>query len=83
MGTAFHTSKLKCFRHRLEEMGEDRVKDLCMLSGREANDLDAFRTVNFTESFQNIEGVSHANGDILALRNLLKVQHKHRFSKVI
>lgn len=48
-----------------------------MLSGREANDLDAFRTVNFTESFQNIERVSHANRDILALRNLLKIQHKH------
>lgn len=28
VGTAFHTSKLKRFRHRLEEMGEDRVKDL-------------------------------------------------------
>lgn len=48
-----------------------------MLLGDEVNDLDAFRTINFTESFQNIERMLHANRNILALKNLLKIQHKH------
>lgn len=53
------------------------MKDLHMQLGEGANDLDAFRTVNFTESLQNTERISHANRGILALKNLLKIQHKH------
>lgn len=58
-------------------MGNSRVKDPCMLLGEEVIDLVAFRTVNFTESDQNIERISHALRNILALKNLLKIQHKH------
>lgn len=43
-----------------------------MLLGEEVNDLAAFRTVNFTESYQNIGRILHAKGNILALKNPLK-----------
>lgn len=40
--------------------------------GSSLNDLDAFRTINFTEAFQNIKRISHAHRDVLALKNLFK-----------
>lgn len=41
------------------------MKDARMLLGEEVNGSDAFKTMSFTESFQNVKRRSHANRSIL------------------
>ena len=54
-------------------MGGGRVKDLCMLLGKEVNGLDAFRAVNFTGSKTLKEHCMQTE----ALKTPEQIQHNH------
>lgn len=65
----FHMSKLKCFQYGAGD-GEEGFENHAVVKLSDLNNLQGFRTIHFTESFQKTDKISHANRNILVFKIL-------------